>query len=138
MFDLYGNDKLIEWKKFRDRLETSENPFEDVLELWKQAPFVNSYLDNNYPNEWPDPWHLILDGKYDDLAICLGIVYTLKLTQRFMSSTFEIHTSIKDNRKYYILVDQKQVFDIEFRNLLDIKDLDLENISLIKTIKDIK
>lgn len=120
MFDLFGNERLIEWKNFRTKLEHSQTPFEDVLEFWSRAPFVNPYLDPSDAKSWPDPWHLILDGKFDDLAISLGIVYTLKLTQRFMVEDFEIHMSIpfkeKDPR-YYLRI-KHAVFDIQRRSIM--------------------
>ena len=45
MFDLYDNDRLIKWKQFRDSIETSQTPLEDVAHLWSRAPFVSSYLN---------------------------------------------------------------------------------------------
>ena len=80
VFDSYGTDRLTKWKQFRDSLETSATPLEDVAELWSHAPFVSPYLDPQNPAEWPDPWHLILDLRLDDLAIALGMLYTIKLT----------------------------------------------------------
>ena len=117
MFDLYGNDRLTEWKKFRDSLETVPNPLEEVSKLWSRAPFVNHYLDPQCPSEWPDPWHLVLDGKLDDLAICLGMLYTIKLTQRFMAAPCEIHMSMpsKDHDPQFFLVADNSVLNYEPR-----------------------
>ena len=126
MFDLYGNDRLTEWKKFRDRLETVSNPLEEVAKLWSHAPFVNSYLNPHCPSEWPDPWHLVIDGKLDDLAICLGMLYTIKLTQRFMTTVCEIHTSMlpKDSSpRFYLVVDNAYVLNYEPRKTHDLKVL---------------
>ena len=123
MFDLYGNDRLTEWKKFRDSLETVPNPLEEVSKLWSRAPFVNHYLDPQCPSEWPDPWHLILDGKLDDLAICLGMLYTIKLTQRFMATVCEIHMSMlpKDSSpRFYLVVDNAYVLNYEPRKIHDL------------------
>jgi hypothetical protein len=123
VFDLYGNDRLTEWKKFRDSLETVSNPLEEVSKLWSRAPFVNHYLDPQCPSEWPDPWHLILDGKLDDLAICLGMLYTIKLTQRFMATVCEIHMSMlpKDSSpRFYLVVDNTYVLNYEPRKIHDL------------------
>lgn len=123
MFDLYGNDRLTEWKKFRDSLETVPNPLEEVSKLWSRAPFVNHYLDPQSPSEWPDPWHLVLDGKLDDLAICLGMLYTIKLTQRFMATVCEIHMSMlpKDSSpRFYLVVDNAYVLNYEPRKIHDL------------------
>ena len=57
------------------------------------APYVSPFLDPSDPDSWPDPWKLILDGKYDNLAISLGMLYTLKLTDRFKNMDFQIYLS---------------------------------------------
>ena len=71
-------------------------------------------------DSWPDPWHLIIDGKFDDLAITLGILYTLKLTERFIGSNFEIHMAIEKEKEifYFLIMDKKVVFDICSRRIL--------------------
>ena len=127
MFNLYGNERLIEWKKFRDSLESCSDPLTRVAELWATAPFVNPYIDPNNPNEWPDPWHLVLDSKLDELAISLGMLYTIKLTQRFMDSNCEIHKSMLPNNlepSFYLVVDQQHVMNYEPRIVHGIGVLD--------------
>ena len=123
MFNLYDNDRLITWRRFRDSLEKSETPFTDVAEFWSRAPFVNPYLNPNQPATWPDPWRLVIDGKYDDLAICLGMLYTIKLTQRFTDSNFEIHMSMLSKDHFYLVVDNKHVLNYEPRIAHDLKVL---------------
>lgn len=123
MFDLYGNDRLIKWKEFRTDLENSQSPLDDLAKLWAQAPFVNSYIDPNNVEEWPDPWHLILDNRYDDLAIVLGMLYTLKLTQRFMDAPCEIHMSMSEtdrDQKYFLLVDNRHILNLRYREVTDV------------------
>ena len=127
MFNLYGNERLIEWKRFRDSLESCSDPLTRVAELWATAPFVNPYIDPNNPNEWPDPWHLVLDSKLDELAISLGMLYTIKLTQRFMDSNCEIHKSMLPNNlepSFYLVVDQQHVMNYEPRIVHSIDVLD--------------
>lgn len=130
MFNLHGNERLAAWKKFRDSLEESPNPLLDVAELWSQAPFVSPYLDPNNPANWPDPWHLVLDLHLDDLAIALGMLYTLKLTRRFIDTECEIHTSMLQNKKdpsYFLVVDKKHVLNLEYKNVVGIEKIaDLE------------
>jgi len=128
VFNLYGNERLTEWKTFRDSLETSKTPYQDVAMMWSRAPFVNSYLDPKSPETWPDPWHLVLDGKFDDLAIALGMLYTLKLTRRFMESKFEIHMSMLNEieKKYILIVDDSYILNWEFRQVKETKDLTLK------------
>lgn len=129
MFNLYGTERLTEWKNFRDSLESSQTPYQDVARFWSQAPFVSPYLNPKEPSEWPDPWHLILDGKFDDLAIALGMLYTLKLTQRFIGTKCEIHMSMLPSEKesrYFLVIDDQHVLNFEYANAVG-KEV-LENI----------
>ena len=140
VFDVYGNDRLVAWKEFRDSLEVSEHPLEDVAKLWSQAPFVSAYLDPQNPADWPDPWHLILDLRLDNLAIALGMLYTIKLTQRFIDTKCEIHMSMLSNNEptYLLIVDEKHVLNFEYRNVVDIEDLKDIKTSLIQSPTKIK
>ena len=140
VFDVYGNDRLVAWKEFRDSLETSEHPLEDVAKLWSLAPFVSAYLDPQNPAEWPDPWHLIIDLRLDNLAIALGMLYTIKLTQRFIDTKCEIHMSMLSNNEptYLLIVDEKHVLNFEYRTVIDIKDLKDIKTSLIQSQSKIK
>lgn len=104
MFDTRETERLKIWKDFRDNLEVSANPFLDVALLWSRAPFVSKYLDPFNPKSWPDPWKLILDNRFDDLAIALGMLYTIQLTKRFKDDRFEIHMAMSEKEKQYVLV----------------------------------
>ena len=126
VFNVHGAERLAEWKQFRDSLEVSDTPFDDVAEFWSHAPYVSRYLNPQNPTEWPDPWHLILDNRLDDLAIALGMLYTIKLTRRFMDTRCEIHTSMlpEDNSPRYILVvDNSYVLNLEYRNVTSVERL---------------
>lgn len=114
VFDLSGNERLIEWRKIRNTINNIDDPYQFVLEVWKQAPLVNQYLNPNEPNLWPDPWHLILDNRYDDLALALGIVYTLGLSERFMLDPIEIYMSISEENNFFVVINKK-IIDIEYR-----------------------
>ncbi len=131
MFDKHGTDRIAAWKEFRDTLETSDHPLEDVAELWSHAPFVSPYLDPKTPTEWPDPWHLVVDLRLDDLAIALGMLYTIKLTRRFMGTKCEIHTSMLPDKRepsYMLIVEDKHVLNLEYKSVVSI-----EKIKTIKT-----
>jgi hypothetical protein len=134
VFDSYGTDRLTKWKQFRDSLETSATPLEDVAELWSHAPFVSPYLDPQNPSEWPDPWHLVLNSDLDELAIVLGMLYTIKLTSRFIGTPCEIHMSMLLNKKepaYLLIVDNKHVLNLEYNTVVDVEELKRFNTSMI-------
>ena len=141
MFDLYGNERLTAWKRFRDRLEDSQTPFDDSVSLWCRAPFVNPYLDPYKPEDWPDPWHLILDDRLDNLAISLGMLYTLKLTQRFIDTKCEIHMSMFPSEKepsYIVVVDDQYVLDHQKRSSYRVSQETIKNHSNIWTVTRLK
>lgn len=122
MFDKYGSDRLTEWKKFRDELEDSEEPLEAVVDLWRKAPFVNPFIDFADPASWPDPWKLIIDGKFDYFGIALGMLYTVKLTQRFLNVDCEIYKLASENSKdhqFIIVVDNSKVLNWNEKNVED-------------------
>jgi hypothetical protein len=126
VFKSYGNERLAEWRKFRQHLEVSDTPFEDLADFWSNAPFVNQYINPNNPKGWPDPWHLILDDKYDDLGVALGMFYTVKLTQRFMDTYCEIHTSTLSHDKtprFNLIIDNKWVLNWDYREVVSVENL---------------
>jgi len=82
MWKFRPDDRLDRWKQFRRSL--SAMPLEQALQecdaFWQGAPFSPYYLDYNDPGKWPDPWQLVYENYYCDLAKALGIVYTLHLS----------------------------------------------------------
>lgn len=128
MFDLDQTLKLKAWKDFRQALETSITPLQDVAILWSKAPFVNHYLDPNSSTKWPDPWKLILDGKFDDLAIALGMCYTLTLTERFKTQQVEIHMSMSsEETQYFVVVNNCHVLNFTYREVINVNELTVES-----------
>jgi hypothetical protein len=124
VFNLFDFDRLTEWKKFRDSLESSQDPFMDVAEFWATAPFVSHYLNPQTPQTWPDPWKLLIDGTFDDLAIVLGMLYTLKLTERFKDSLCEIcEFNDNDEKRYFLIVDNSSILNFEYRSVRHRNDL---------------
>ena len=90
MFQLRPEDRLRFWREFRANIESL--PIEEALlstaELWARAPFVAYNLDPDKLASWPDPWTLIFENSYCDIAKCLGIVYTISLTNHKVDVEF--------------------------------------------------
>jgi hypothetical protein len=138
VFDVHGVDRLAKWKEFRLQLEHSQTPLEDVAVFWSRAPFVSSYLNPQNPQSWPDPWHLILDERLDDLAITLGMLYTIKLTQRFMDSVCEIHMSMSQKEyNYYLVIDNMHVLNLEYGAVTAICELAKVQTSILLSVKSL-
>lgn len=110
MFDLSYEARLQSWSDFRKSLESSEDPFQDVIGFYSNTPLVSIHTDPWSKDTWPDPWQLILENQYCAFCIVLGQCYSLQLTERFSGSDFEIHIAIdrKKSDTYYMLyVDDK-------------------------------
>ena len=138
MFDLHGTERLAEWKKIRDNLEICDNPLQEVVNLCRSVPFVSNYLNPYSPNDWPDPWRLVLDGKIDDLAICLGMLYTLQLTERFMGSKYEIHMSINpktNDAVFYLCIDRSFVLNYVYKEVAKFDEKILYDTTLLYVTK---
>jgi len=139
MFHLSAEDRLRSWREFRSSIDSL--PVEDALdqtaELWSRAPFVPYNLDTNQPESWPDPWTLIYENVYCDVAKCLGIVYTLCLTHHWRDAEIEIrvYKDLVTGYQYNLAwLDQgKYVLNMIDGQVVNIKHID-NNFKLIKTI----
>lgn len=122
MFDLHDIERITAWKLFRDHVETTPTPLEDTAVLWSNAPYVCDRLSDD-PAKWPDPWKLILDGKFDNLGIVLGMLYTLQLTQRFKNKQFEIRMYQREKNREFVLVIDDSVLNWDPRTVIYLADL---------------
>lgn len=104
-WNLRVNDRLTQWKDFRHSI--SNLPFLEAIQktnqLWSTAPFVTYYLDPSSPESWPDPWTLLAENYYCDVAKSLGIIYTIYFTSHKMVDV-ELRTyyNFKDKIRYNV------------------------------------
>ena len=80
-WNLRVNDRLTQWKDFRHELDRLplESAVIEINNMWSTAPFVNYNLDASDPKSWPDPWTLLAENYWCDVAKALGMCYTLLL-----------------------------------------------------------
>ena len=146
-WNLRVNDRLTQWKDFRHKI--SNMPYEKAVvelnNLWSTAPFVTFYLSPDSPETWPDPWTLIAENYYCDVAKALGIIYTIYFTghkcdNAEMRIYYDYHTKTRYNvawlkqGKYilnfypYEIVNTEQIEKMQLQLLYQytIKDLQLE------------
>jgi len=94
------SDRLASWTQLRDH--TQHLPLELALntinQWWFNTPWQPYYLHWDDQPSWPDPWQLLSDNVYCDLAKALGIVYTISLLDRVdMADTTLVLTEEGDN-----------------------------------------
>jgi hypothetical protein len=76
--------RLASWTQLRDHCQNL--PLEPALAAvniwWFNSPWRPYYLHWDDQTTWPDPWQLLSDDVYCDLARGLGIVYTISMLDR--------------------------------------------------------
>ena len=76
--------RLESWNALRD--SCANLPLDQALatinEWWFNVPWKPYYLHWDDQQDWPDPWQLLSDNIFCDLARGLGILYTITLLDR--------------------------------------------------------
>ena len=84
MWPLTFEQRLHEWGVLRETLQHApvEQVIADTNTWWFRAPWRAYHLHWDDQLKWPDPWELLSDNIYCDLARGLGILYTITLLDR--------------------------------------------------------
>jgi hypothetical protein len=76
--------RLAAWHQLREQV--CNLPLDAALDTincwWQQAPWCAYHLHWDDRVNWPDPWQLLSNNIYCDLAKGLGIMYTITLIDR--------------------------------------------------------
>jgi len=136
MFQQRPEDRLRSWREFRTLIESLplENALAQTAEFWAGAPFVPYNLDISTPQAWPDPWTLIYENIYCDVAKCLGIVYTVALTAHRLNTTIEFR-QYEDPKTGY---DYNLAYFGQGKYILNMIDGEIVNIKLINETLNLK
>ena len=76
--------RLAAWDSLRDRVRTQpkSTALAEINSWWHQTPWRAYHLHWDDRADWPDPWQLLSDNIYCDLARGLGILYTITVLDR--------------------------------------------------------
>ena len=76
--------RLESWNLLRDQCTNLpvQSALEHINAWWFRAPWRPYYLHWDDQATWPDPWQLLSDDIYCELARGLGILYTITLLDR--------------------------------------------------------
>lgn len=79
-----SDERLLAWSQLRtDNQDLDlDQALLNINNWWQMLPIDNYYLHWDDINRWPNPWDLVVDGVFCDLAKALGIVYTIHLLER--------------------------------------------------------
>lgn len=76
--------RLESWNKLRAQGQSLpvETALDQINRWWFGAPWRPYYLHWDDNQSWPDPWQLLSDDIYCEVARGLGILYTITLLDR--------------------------------------------------------
>jgi hypothetical protein len=125
MFDKSFEERMSDWRNFRNSLETAKDPIREVIDMYKHAPFVSMHTDPWDQAIWPSPWELLHENRYCEFCVVLGMCYSLQLTDKFKRSNFEIHISTNNEiaESYYLLYVDDLVLGFTKDSAVDKRDL---------------
>lgn len=139
MWTLLPSERLRSWHDFRKEINDLDltSAIEKINHLWCYAPFVNHYLTTDQIADWPDPWELLYENYYCDLAKALGMLYTLYLSDHKDNLTMEIRIYTNpDTKQTYNLVwinQGKYVLNLEYDEVVNKHYID-QRLKLKETI----
>jgi hypothetical protein len=127
MWKLPATTRIAQWRDFRKTLATMglEQAVEEINHFWTGCPFTPYYLEADQPQTWPDPWTLISENYYCDLAKCLGIVYTVLLGGHKMDPEIHIYQDTETRLMYHlaVLCQGKYVINLHSDEVVNITSL---------------
>jgi hypothetical protein len=98
--------RLESWNRLRNECNVLpvESALTQINRWWFQCPWRPYYLHWDDSATWPDPWQLLSDDTYCDLARGLGILYTITLLDR--ADLNDVNLVLTQDGYNLVLVDQ--------------------------------
>jgi len=135
------DDRLKSWSDLRIFIEplSLEEQLNTIAKWWGHAPRVNNSVHWNDKSNWPTPWELLADNSYCELAIALGMSYTIIMIENKNCSVEiaqakddlgnEYNLVLVDDRKYILNYDpwstvSKEKFKFKIANFMDARTLE--------------
>ena len=124
--------RLSSWNRLRDRVHPFplETALVEINRWWFGAPWQPYYLHWDDRPNWPDPWQLLSDDVYCDLARGLGILYTISLLDRADMADAELVLT-EDGSNLVLAAKEKYILNWN-------KDSIVNNKPKVKTIRKLK
>ena len=145
MWIIKPDERLRYWRQFRQKIgsESIEIAVKETADLWSYAPYVAHYLHPHDLAEWPDPWTLVHENYYCDLAKALGMLYTLYLSDHWNKTIdnleLRIYRAASDTVNTVWVNDGKYILNLEFNTIVNkssiTKDFDLQHRITVEQLK---
>ena len=120
MWPVTFEQRLHAWGVLRESVQhvSVEQTLAEVNAWWFRAPWRAYHLHWDDQSKWPDPWELLSDNIYCDLARGLGILYTITLLDRadlqdsVLAESDQGNLVLVQQGKYILNWDSQQVLNI--------------------------
>lgn len=101
-------DRLLSWNQLRAQVQLlpQEQALEKINLWWFSTPWIPYYLHWDDIQDWPDPWQLLNDNYFCDVARGLGILYTISLLDPGVFTDAELILTNDDRN--LVLVDKRK------------------------------
>ena len=125
-------DRLTAWANLRNQCQflDLESALTTVNQWWFDSPWQPYYLHWDDQPNWPDPWQLLSDNVYCDLAKALGILYTINLLDRADMADAELVLT-EDGTNLVLVAKEKYILNWN-------RDSIVNNKSKVKIIRQLK
>ena len=106
------SSRLESWNLLRDQCTNLPvtAALEDINAWWFRAPWTAYHLHWDDSEAWPDPWQLLSDNIYCELARGLGILYTITLLDRADLAPAELILT-QDNVNLVLVTKEKYILN---------------------------
>ena len=138
VFQMSYDNRLQGWYDLRTRLKdlTIEEKCVEIDKWWQRAPLINHHLHTLDTKSWPDPWELLAENIYCDVAKALGMCYTLllldvseiELVEARNEQAEDVILVLVDNAKYILNYWPDTVLSNKLSNFKIVKKIDINNI----------
>jgi hypothetical protein len=130
--------RLQDW--FQLRTSVTSLPIEQqcitIDKWWQDAPLVTHHLHPQDIDNWPDPWELLSENTYCEVARALGMCYTLhligitdiELVLARNDTAEDVVLVLVDNAKYILNYWPNTVISNTLKDFKVVQKLDLQTI----------
>ena len=118
------DSRLRSWRLLRDKLasELIEDQLYCINEWWAQAPVTSNVIHWQDQKNWPNPWELLAELAYDELAKALGIVYTILLVNDRAEVSIMRIMDTYGNDCIVVLVNNKYILNWDTDTVISTQD----------------
>lgn len=114
------SDRLEAWAILRTEAQSLPlvEALQKINDWWFNSPWKSYYLHWDDQSLWPDPWQLLSDNVYCDLARGLGILYTVTLLEHKDLKSVELVLT-EDDRNLVLVNKEKYILNWDHKVIVN-------------------